>query len=372
MFKREWIYYFARATLAEKPPDHVWPVVAEEDRQKHTEELLSGWEMQIYVFPKRILCAETITDIAVIQRNGLACRVYPPTPLNQKNEASGLFSEMSFPAGTRRVDHQTKISDSAVTGLIIEPKPQENHYYSRALRLDVQSNFPSKSLFDELIDLISVYTQQWWLRLGDDPFSGPLRISADINKDFDVAEELRYHGAKEVHSAWRAVNSTQQLVGFEKSLTPALWRSCLDCVRAGIRAESGILFFTDALACYMAGNDALCILNLALSFEILANKRHFADKKRYISSNDKLQRVSSLVDAENKDRIRAIVIDRDHVAHGRAPYLVGRSPENSIEKYLEAGRSVVNKYLNQLGPGDWPQLSNLDLASTRRRGLSTN
>jgi len=57
LFKRDWTSYFVRATLARKPPDLLWPEISEEEKLRHRENLLSGWEMQVFVFPKRILCA---------------------------------------------------------------------------------------------------------------------------------------------------------------------------------------------------------------------------------------------------------------------------------------------------------------------------
>jgi hypothetical protein len=96
----------------------------------------------------------------------------------------------------------------------------------------------------------------------------------------------------------------------------------------------------------------------------LANKRYYADNNKYISKNDKLVQLSSLVSAKIKSDLRDLIIDRDHVAHGRPPYLLGR--RQTIERYLEVGLEIVQAYLGQIKKDEWPNLSKLTLASSRR------
>jgi hypothetical protein len=130
----------------------------------------------------------------------------------------------------------------------------------------------------------------------------------------------------------------------------------------------GFSFFADAIAAYMAGDDERCILDLALCFEILANKRHKLDFDKFESKARKLREKSRLIDSKATSQIiEKLFIDRDHVAHGRPPYILGRNDGVSIESYLEAINGVVNLYLNYIRPEEWSILSSLRLDSTRRR-----
>jgi hypothetical protein len=287
--------------------------------------------------------------------------------LNERGQVSGELKDVHIPAGTTQVDHEIAIPNSAVTGVTAAPKLHEGFHLCQGLRFDFQSGFPVVETLRELVDHITIHTHQWWLRLGYDPFSGPFRLAVDLEKSFEPRTELRYHGARNVQGSWRGMNSTQSLIGFEQAVDGRIWINCGTLMRDETKPESGLLAFFDAVAFYMAGEDDRCILNLALSFEILGNKREFADNGKFISKKDHLHKVSKLINSENRHIIHDLLIDRDHVAHGRPPYILGHKAGATLERYLEGGMSVINNYIRGLGPGEWHELSKLQLVSSRIR-----
>ena len=89
-----------------------------------------------------------------------------------------------------------------------------------------------------------------------------------------------------VESAWYAARELQQPLGFERPLNRGLWLLCLHNVQTHAPAELGLLTFSDALAHYMAGEDGRCILDLAITFEILASKRLLADTGKTVQERE--------------------------------------------------------------------------------------
>lgn len=368
MWDRTWQTYFVKPVFAEKPDDGVlWPELPPEEIQAHQEATLTGWEMQLYQLPNPILVQRDVVDIMVVSSEGTRCRVYPPFPLNEVQDVAGAFTDVAVPQGERQVMTSTPIPDSAVKGLSTETKESNSFAYCRGIRLDIQAGHNTSATLKALIDQVTQFTHQWWLRSPQTPFRGPLRLGASINRSHQIMTELKYHGVGQVESAWYAARQMQQPLGFERPLTKGLWLLCIHNVQNGFPAETGLLAFSDALAHFMAGEDERCILDLAITFEILASKRLLADTGKTESKNEKLLEKSRLAQGKAVDTIKKLLIDRDHVAHGRPPYIVGHKLEITLETYLDAVRELVNRYLQFLQPGEWPQMAAMRLESTRRR-----
>lgn len=367
MWNRNWTSYAVKAVLAEQPEKgEVWPTLSREEIEAYERSMLPGWEAHLFQLATPMLVSGEIAEIVPVDRDGRRCRVYPPFALNQTKACGGYFEEVLIPEGVERVASRNPLPSSAVTGMISEPNKSEGVSYCHGIRFDREAGYPETDVLKELIDQVAQYTQQWWLRVPLSPFSGPQRIGAVMDRNYRIMDVLRYHGAGRVESTCYATVQTQTPLGFERPLTENVWRLCLHNVRNRIPAEIGLLSFADALAHYMAGEDKRCILDLCLCFEILESKRRLADKGRTDSKNKNLLKGSRLAQGKTAAVIAKLIIDRDHAAHGREPYIVGKDPE-MMSAYLDAIRNVVNTYIEFLQPGEWPALAKLRLDSTRKR-----
>jgi hypothetical protein len=230
----------------------------------------------------------------------------------------------------------------------------------------MESGFPVMETYKELSEQIAQYTYQWWLRSPQAPFRGPIFMGASIDNTGHILEELRYKGPQSIQSTWHGMVQTQKLLGLERALDEQTWLLCLDKVQRNIPAEVGILTFVDAIAHYMAGDDKRCLLDLTICFEILANKRIYADGKKMETDNDKLLKKTSLADEGTKNVLRKLLIDRDHVAHGRDPYIVGKDPAVMIQ-YFDAIRAVINKYFASLGVGEFHELAAIKMGEKPKK-----
>lgn len=367
MWNRDWTTYLIKAVFEEKTEAGVvWPDLNPTRIREYKDSILEGWEAHIYKVPNPILVSPEVSDIVEVKRETYSCRVYPPFQLNELRELSGTFEAVEVPTGIHKVASLKKISESAVKGVKSEHNFHADALYTQGIRLDCQRKFPEDRLLKDLLDQIVQYTHQWWLRSPQSPFRGPFRLGAAIDRSFNTLDELRYHGAGKVESSWYGARQTQRPFGFERPVTRNIWLLCLNNIKKMIPADLGLLSFSDALADYMAGESEKCILDLSICFEILANKRLIAEGKKPESSIGKILRRSSLVGNKAVETIRRLSIDRDHIAHGRPPYVLG-SKGMTIEIYLDAIREVVNQYLHSTEPGKWPEMAALRLPSTLKR-----
>ncbi|WP_379989938.1 hypothetical protein [Dongia soli] len=352
----------------EKPSEGIlWPEMESEVIAAYRGSVLTNWEAHIYRLPNPILLKTAFPDIQTIKRGEKHCRVYPPFQLNGTAEAGAIFQGVHIPEGDNTVSSYQPVPSSAVKGVVVEPRSDEGELYCQGIRLDIEADFPEDVVLKEIVDQITQYTHQWWLRSAQAPFRGPFQLGGSINKNYRLLSELKYRGAGDVESTWYGARQTQQLMGIERPLTSSLWLLCLHNVQSRIPADNGLLAFADALGHYMAREDERCILDLAICFEILANKRQMIAGEKAESKNKNLLKKTDLVDGRIANIIAKLIIDRDHVSHGRPPYILGSSDEISIETYLDAMRVVVNKYLSLVQPGEWPKLAAMRLESTRRR-----
>ncbi|HLC44661.1 MAG TPA: hypothetical protein VJK50_02355, partial [Patescibacteria group bacterium] len=199
----------------------------------------------------------------------------------------------------------------------------------------------------------SQYTMQWWLRAQHSPFRGPIQFGFQVGQSYEPTEELRYHGAGRVESAWYAVHCTQKPLGIERPLDNGLWLLIGHHMAKQTPVEAGLIAFIDALASYMAGSDEMCVFNLCLCVEILANKRRILQGKRDVDANE-LIKTTDLINDSDRATLKKLFIDRGHIAHGRQFHILGRDTSIKIETHIECVRQLVNGYLHSLTPGSWP------------------
>ena len=78
-------------------------------------------------------------------------------------------------------------------------------------------------------------------------------------------------------STWIAGVNHQSPFGFEAELSQQMWQECLRRVGHNVATGYGSPTFCRCHYSYKAYDDNNCILNLALCFEVMANKRFLAD-----------------------------------------------------------------------------------------------
>lgn len=364
MWQRNWGAYFVKAVLAESA-EQPWPEISEAEVQNYKNSRLQEWECHIYRLPTPIIVGPEVTAILDITTNKGRCRIYPPFELNEKKEISGTLLEIQIPQGKNEVTSREAIPQSAVTGSLAHQQLGTDSKYCHGLRIDFHSGSDVQAVIRLLLDQVAQYTKQWWLRSSRSPFRGLGVVGAFVDKDFRTMTELRYHGAGEIESTWHGLAFTQNLIGFETPLDPTIWENCYRSLRGGYSAEFGLLTFLDAVSHYMSGDDERCILDLAICFEVLANKRYFLENNRWQSSNKKLLSKNPLLSAETRDIVGHLIIDRDHVSHGRPPYILGQNKRN-LEDYLTAILDVVNRYIDQVRGEDNHRLAATKVDSSRR------
>ncbi len=208
-----------------------------------------------------------------------------------------------------------------------------------------------------LLDNICQYTHQWWGRGGHDPFLGFQRLGAAVDVNFRTRKLFGYKGAGRIESPWYGTARFQPILGNAALLTKTIWSQIGTHISQGQHADVGVLGIHEAFADYMAGRNDKCILNLCIGIEILLNKHWQAVLKK--PSNDKLDKIvrkTPLLDEETRETLTKLIIDRGHVAHGRAAHILATNPSYTLEKYISAGKTVLEKYLTSIPQGTWPRL----------------
>lgn len=358
---REWGTYMVKATFSEeqaRSSGAPWPAMSDEEALAHGELLKSGLECQIVVLPTPILIKKSdVRNVITIRRAEKIIRVYPPFPLNETGETAGGFKDVQVPVGDIEVRGYQDIPSEAVKGARMVHSLGPDVIWCRGLRVDVQSGADRVDTLRLLLDHVCQYTHQWWLRGNHNPFLGSIRLGAAIAPDFSLLTPLRREGAGEVESTWYSAVSYQPNLGCGTPLTNGTWLLASHHVTEGRSADTGILGFHDALADYMAGRDDRCILNLGIAVEIMLSKaRQTANPNAPNLRLEKLIKTSPIVDQSTKEILRKLAIDRDHVAHGRGPYILASDANDSIEGYLNAGRNVLSAYLEYIPTGSWPHI----------------
>jgi hypothetical protein len=262
------------------------------------------------------------------------------------------------------VESMVTIPSDAVTGVRAAHGILPNGIWARGLRIDIPSDKGPDVQFviGMLLDHVCQYTNQWWVRETHDPFLGFVRLGAAIGQDFRTRQLFLYRGAKKTESPWYGSIRFQPTLGSAAMLDETTWTLIGHHLSQGNRADVGILGIHEAVADYMAGRDERCILTLCIAVEILLNKHWQAVlKKPGNVSPDKIVRMTPLIDETTRVTLKNLIIDRGHVAHGRAPHVVGKNPKYTIETYIEAGKMVLQKYLATIPHGEWPKLMTMTL-----------
>jgi hypothetical protein len=352
---RAWDQYLVKAVLAEKASD--WPARSESEIKKYTESLNHDYECQLFALPAPIALASNMNQIVTAIVSDKKLRIYPPFPLNEKKDASGSFDGIAIPEGFQIVETNTAIPKDAVTGVCAQHGLLPNAVWARGLRMDVQSGTDVQFVIGLLLDHICQYTHQWWVRGTHNPFFGFHRLGAAIDANFRTRTLFGYKQAAKIESPWYGTVRFQPNLGSAALLSKTTWSQIIKHISQGQPADVGVLGIHEAFADYMAGRDEKCILNLCIGIEILLNKHWQAVLKN--SSNDKLDKIvrkTPLLDEETRETLSKLIIDRGHVAHGRAPYILATNPNYKIETYISAGKRVLEKYLASIPDGAWPQL----------------
>lgn len=361
MLDRKWESYKAKANLAESEAGS-WPRLSPAEIARHAAENRDDFEAHILRLPQPIMSdVGDVKDVVVFQDSGKLLRVYPPFRLNESKSVSGEFHNTWIPEGEDDIERSTRIPPSALRGLSSRYALKKGIVFCQGLRVDCQRGMPEREIVSRLLTHITQYTHQWWLRAGTSPFNGWGRFGAEIGQDFSLREELRYEGAGTIYSTWYGMCQTQKPLGIEVPLTNNLWLLSFHHASKGNSADAGFLSFYDALVAYMASDDPTCIFRLTNCVEILGSKRRLLLGLKVFKRERDLIRKTDLVDEPTRRILKKLFIDRDHVAHGRETYLVGRKGEPRIEDYVEAVREVLSRYLGLLKPGEWPPASQLQL-----------
>jgi len=365
---REWTVYGVKAAFAERPEEGLlWPERSSEDLSTHQSRKLPGWSALILKLPNPLLVSGFISDVCEVCWEGKRAYLHGPFQLNEPEEIGAAFKDVLIPEqGKPFPDTGVAVPSSAVKGVQAQHQFNDADKHCHGIRLDAEDGFSAVVFLKALTDHVAQRTYQWWLRSPGTPFHGLLRYAVELDAGHQIREMLRYRGAGPITGTWMATRQTQQLFGFERPVSREIWRDCVGSVISGSRVETGIMSFIDALGHYKSGDDERCILDLSICFEILESKRQLAEKGRSKSKNKQLLQTSILAQGRTLEMLKKLIVDRDHVAHGRRPYVIGKNSDVSLSDYLAAVLSVVNRYIELLRPGEYEELSMHDLHSTRK------
>jgi hypothetical protein len=346
-----------------------WPDLPAETIASHVASALTGVEARIGRLSVPII-SETATVLDVFQTTfgGKMIRVYPPFPIDAKGETTGAFARSWIPEGLTKVERYVAVGATATLGATVTQAIGPGTFFCEGFRVDFEAGADFNRFIFLLLENIGQHTHQWWLRGRTQPFRGIGRIGCELNSDFTLRELLKFKGAGQLKSPWHGVTETQRLLGFERALTNSLWLHCCNDTALGMRGDSGILSFHDAISYYMADDDVLCIMSLSITVEILGNKRRILKGKKPTGFAE-LLKTSDLVDSKNRAILDRLFIDRGHVAHGKKPHHVEGRSNQRIEEYIEAVQLLVSRYLQLAKPHEWPIASQLGI--DRKAGGST-
>jgi len=357
MLNRNWNTFFVKPIHKGEHEEKIKPAKAS---------TLQGGEAQFFQLPNPLITAKLLTSTFSIERNGKKGKIYPPFSLNEKEKMTAFVKGAEYPLGGATVECYRKIPESAVTGVTLEPRISPETEMRHAVRIDGELGFPTIEIFKQLLEQITQYTYQWWLRSPESPFRGPAFLGAFIDTNSNILEDSYIQGSVNTECVWHGMVQGQHLLGSEMPLDEKKWSMCINNIQNSIPAEMGILTFIDAIAHFMAGDDKRCILDLTICFEILANKRLFADGSTMQTDNVKLLRKSRLADDDAKNILRKLIIDRDHVAHGREPYILSKEP-SMMTQYFEAMGVVINNYVTSIKGKEFNELATVKLGEKHKR-----
>lgn len=354
-----------KSVMAERE-EAKWPTLSEEQLQQYNESKLIGWQALVLHLPAPIFALTArVFNVFEVSQNGKRARLYPPFQLNHSEVESAAFKNAWLPEGHMEVNHCVQIGDTAVKGLQIIPGFDVSASFYQGMRIDEEMGFNTPKVVNALMEHICQQTGQWWLRGRTNPFKGMVRLGCEVNKDFTIREILKHSGQKQLESTWMGVDQSLRPDGFALPLTNSLWLRCCHDVSVGLKADSALLTFYDAVNNFMNSEDELCVLNLAISIEIMANKVRLS-KGQHPAAVPQLLKTSELFLKEDRALIQKMYADRNNVAHGGRPLYLGKTEAVSIEKYLEIVLAVKSKYMECLKGTAWHRLSQIDATPARK------
>lgn len=368
---RRWEQYLVKAVLSETKSAEIgrsWPERTALEIQTHKGLVRRDFETQFFVLPTPIVVeTNQVMDILEIMTSDRMVRIYPPFALNEQNDRSAALKDIVFPEGVSKIERASQIPSHAVTGVRATHRTPPGTSWCRGLRIDVQLGADVGRVIGLLIDHLSQYTHQWWLRGSHNPFFGIKQLGAAMDNDFKPLQLFEYKGADKIESPWYGAVEFQPALGIVAPISKEVWLHIGQHLNNGDAADIGILGMHDAFSDYMAGRDEKCILNLCISVEILLSKhRRIKLGKEDNEKLDKMIRTTKLVDDRTKQELKTLMIDRGHVAHGRAPYMMGRDPQYTIERYILAARKLLLAYLADIPADLWPKFMNMKLDGNAR------
>jgi hypothetical protein len=358
VISRQWNSYLVKAVFAEPTIADAtkWPERTEDEIRAFSS-TKSEFECQLFVLPTPIVKADNVLDVISVTDGAKQIRFYPPFRLNEKAETSGAFSEVLIPDGLTRVERLRPIPDHAVRGVRSEHQPPPRTSWCRGLRADVEPGANVGEAINLLLDHICQNTNQWWLRGTHNPFLGVKRLGANLDRQFRPLELHEYRGARKIESPWYGAVEFQPSLGTIAPLSNENWLSIANYVSKKMPADGAVIGLRDAYADYMAGRDEKCILGLCIAVEIALSKHwQLILKKTAVEKIDKLIRLTPLADGKTKEELKYLLVDRNHVAHGRAPHILASDKGYTLERYIAAVDRLIGAYLQSIPSDAWPDI----------------
>jgi len=367
---REWGTYFIKATMSEDKlaeTERFWPELSASEKIAYEENLSPDFETHIFLLPNPIwVKVDEVLDVLRFRTDNGEVRIYPPFEVSDKSETSGAFAEVLIPEGLEKVERSVPLPKSAVRGARMVHGTDKLLKWCRGIRVDTQSGVNSFGTLKLLLDHICQFTHQWWMRSPHNPMHGPLCMGGSTTKDFKIISELKYKGAGEVESTWHGICQYQPELGFGSPLAHGTWLLSCHHTQESRRADTGLLSFYDGMASYMAGSDDKAILNLCIATEIMLSKYSLKVLNQSPPKLERAIRKTNLVAQTTRETLANLNIDRNCVAHGREPFILGKRDGVTIEDYIRAVRDLTSAYLNSFPTGTWPEVMDARLEKRTR------
>ena len=345
---RNWTFYRVGAVLDESLSTHPRPEISSRTKEEYDADQQPNWTGHILTLTTPILSRNDVT--AVIATNKF--RIYPPFWINKKASITSSFDEVTIPSGDQVLSNRIPIPGYAVKGVMTEFKPDSNSEPMYGLRIDCTNDVELDEFLSFFLTLVRQYTKQWWVSSPRNPFDAGVRMAFQLRRNFQPRELLEVRGAGKVSATWHGSTATQTLVGLEEPLNTESWYNVAQCLKQGMGIEPALQFLLNAIEDYMGYQDRRCILNLALLFEVCENKCLLMESRPTKLRNKDILRNPILATDRLKATFRKIITDRDHIAHGRAPYHYAKDFAVIVE-YLEAGTELINLYLDKCRVFGW-------------------
>lgn len=277
----------------------------------------------LFLFPFDIYTSVDLTEPIETTVDGTQVRVYPPflSEPSQSVRLPGLeLARVPSLPGTVPVNHN-RVSIREFT--------MDRRFGLRcdAIRMDVcpdrEADFADR-LGGRILGLMRWWTMQWWVGRGRSATTGYLRHSFPINQRGERLDGVHFYA------------SEYGPLGFERTLTPELFRGVRANLLWGRSVPLHIDLFCDAVFHHSVGDIARCVIDLARGCEAALDHRLDGDVQagtmaqtqvdRILQGNDfiaHLRRAGELygggfstAHSAEEELLWRLWIARGHVAHG--------------------------------------------------------